>query len=161
MRLLDYRNNPGEIIMKSIERNQKGFTLLEILVAMSLMTIGIFAVIGMQSVAMNANKYANQLSVATSLGQQVLEDILSWEASDSRINPTPASDGAFVYNPDPANPANTYITIAGAGTYTTTCARTLGTSANGIPIGVVRITVTITYANDSKNVTLTGFKRLV
>jgi type IV pilus modification protein PilV len=140
--------------------NRQGFTLIEVLVAMTLMVIGIFAVIGMQTTAMTANSSANQLTVATSLGQQVLEDIMSWSTSDSRINPVPPSDGAFAYYPDPANPTNTFVTVPGAGKFTPTCTRTFGTSANGIPQGVVRIVVTVTYSNN-KTVTFTGFKRLV
>ncbi|RQW88639.1 MAG: prepilin-type N-terminal cleavage/methylation domain-containing protein [Geobacter sp.] len=141
-------------------KNNQGFTLIEVLVAMTLMTIAIFAVIGMQTVAMKADSTAQQLTVATSLGQQVLEDVLSWSSSDSRINPTPPSDGTFAYYPDPANPANNFITDRTAGRFTTTCTRTFGTSANGILQGTVRIIVTITYANN-KTVTITGFKRLV
>lgn len=146
--------------MKIPLKNTQGFTLIEILIALTLMTIAIFAVIGMQTVAMTANSSANQMTVATSLGQQVLEDILSWSPSDSRINPVPPSDGSFAYYPDPDNPANNFITNRSAGKFTTTCTRTFGTSVNGIPLGVVRIVVTITYAN-GKTVTFTGFKRLV
>lgn len=141
-------------------RNNQGFTLIEVLIALTLMTIAIFAVIGMQSVAMTANSTANQLTVATSLGQQVLEDVMSWSSSDSRINPVPPSDGSFAYYPDPVNPANAFVTVPGAGKFTPTCTRTVGTSVNGIPQGVVRVVVTVTYANN-KTVTFTGFKRLV
>jgi type IV pilus assembly protein PilV len=146
---------------RNLLKNQKGFTLLELLVAITLMAIGILSVLGMQTVALRSNTNAYQLSVATSLGQQVLEDILSWDTSDARINPVGQADAQFLaYFPDVANPANPFITIQGAGVFTPTYSRTFPAAGNGVPTGTVMIVVTVTYANN-KTVTMTGFKRLV
>jgi Tfp pilus assembly protein PilV len=155
LRLLKYRK-AGE--NRNYLKNQQGFTLVELLVAVSLIIIGIFAVLGMQLAAMRADSHAHQLSVATSMAQQVLEDIMSYDSTDSRV--TGSNGGPFSYFPDSAHPANNYVTIPGAGRYTTTFTRTAGTSLNGIPTGVTRIVVTITYANNF-TVTITGFKRMV
>jgi type II secretory pathway pseudopilin PulG len=145
LRLLKYRKAGKK---RNCLKNQQGFTLVELLVAVSLIIIGIFAVLGMQLAAMRAD----------SMAQQVLEDIMSYDSTDSRV--TGSDGGPFSYFPDSAHPANNYVTIPGAGIYTTTFTRTAGTSLNGIPTGVTRIVVRITYANNF-TVTITGFKRMV
>ena len=136
---------------------QRGFTMVEVLVAMLLIVIGIFAVIGMQLAALRADSHAHQLSVATSMAQQELEDIMSWDPSDARIDV--ADGGPYNYFPDPANPANNFITIPGAGTFATTFNTLRGTSTNGITTGVTRVVVMVNYGNNS-TVTITGFKRM-
>ena len=50
-------------MMKRTSGNQQGFTLLEMLVALMIMTIGLLAVATMQAVALNANSVANRVSV--------------------------------------------------------------------------------------------------
>ena len=143
---------------RSYLKNQQGFTLVELMVAVTLIAIGVFAVLGMQLAALHADTHAHQLSVSTSMAQQVLEDIMSWSDSDSRIN---GADGnTFKYYPDPANPANTYITIVGVGVLTPTYTITRGTSLNGITTGVTRVVVQVSYGN-GYTVTITGFKRMV
>ena len=73
----------------SRQLNEKGFTLVELLVAITIMAIGILAVVQMQVVALQSNSIANKLGVATSLAQKVMDDIQSWD-----IN-TPPVDDAF------------------------------------------------------------------
>lgn len=146
---------------------REGFTLVELLVAMTLIVIGVFAVLAMQLTALRANSHAHELAVATAMAQQELEDIMSWNQSDPRIN---APDAVAVnYFPDPAAPANNFIIIPGAGTFTTQYSITAGTNANGITQGVTRVVVTVTYPNALNlantpfnfTVTITGSKRMV
>ncbi|CAG0941330.1 hypothetical protein ANRL1_00500 [Anaerolineae bacterium] len=130
-------------------KNQHGFTLVEMLVAILLMTVGIFALVGMQTVSMNANSISMKLSVATSLAQEVLEDIVSWRPNDSRLT----TAGPQTYDLDP-KPTATSITIQGAGTYSATYITTAGPTD-----GTVRVTVTVTGGD--RSVTITGLKRTV
>ncbi len=141
--------------------NQDGFTLLELLVAILLLTIGLFAVIGMQTVALKANTRANQLSVATSLAQQTLEDVLSWDASSSTFTAATTTEDQFSYHLNPNDALHTYTYIPGAGIFTPACRRTLGNGTNGVPEDTVRIVITISYGiNNSNSVTFSGFKRI-
>lgn len=126
--------------------NQKGFTLVELLVAILLMTVGIFAVIAMQTTSMNANSIAMRLSVATSLAQEVLEDIASWPPNDPRLTPT------GIYDLDPESKSDTK-TIDG----TTYEARY--TTAAGPTAGVIEVRVTVT--GGGRSVAITGYKRIV
>lgn len=129
--------------------NQRGFTLVEMMVAVLLMTVGIFALISMQTVSMKGNSISMKLSVATSLAQEVMEDIASWRADDTRLT----TAGTQTYDLDPKSTA-TAMTIPGAGTYNATYSVTAGPTD-----GTVRISVTV--AGGGRSVTVTGLKRTV
>jgi prepilin-type N-terminal cleavage/methylation domain-containing protein len=153
LRLLKYhKTGNGRICLK----NQQGFTLVEILVAVSLMLTVLFAVIGMQVVALRSNSIANQLTVATSLASEAIEDISSPTWSSNSIGLT---NGATTLRFDAtSNTYNTY-TYQSAGVYTITCFPT-----NNSPLtGIVRLDVTVTYnyKGNSKSVTMSGFKRVI
>jgi type IV pilus assembly protein PilV len=142
---------------RSLLRSQQGFTLLEMLIALTLMAIGIFAVLGMQTVAMNSNTIANQLTVASSLCQETLEDVLSWDAT----NPVFTTGGQYDYAGFPGGSKT--FTDGTLGSYTARYTTTVGTATNGIPIGATGILVTVTYSyrGASKQVSMTGMKRTV
>ena len=95
-------------------KNERGFSLVEMLIAITLLAIGLLAVAGMQSTAINANSFANKLSTATALAQEVMEDLL---ARDSTAAIFQADTNDNVYDLDP-DTAATSITITGAGTFT-------------------------------------------
>jgi len=136
--------------------NEKGFTLVELLVALTLMTIGILAMVQMQIVAMQSNSMANRLSVATSLSQEVMDDIQSWD-----IN-TPPVNGAFT-----ANSANVVyarlgaglnassITFPDSGTYSAVYTITL------VPPDLTTAFISVTVTGGGRTVTLTSLKRVV
>lgn len=132
--------------------SQKGFTLVELLVAILLMTVGIFAVIAMQTTSMNANSIAMRLSVASSLAQEVLEDILSWPAD----NPNFKTAGTYSYDLDPKTEGNG-ITIQGGGTYSATYQTIVGSDGTGVPQGITQLIVRV--AGSDRDVTVSGFKR--
>lgn len=62
--------------------DEKGFTFIELLSAIVLMTIGMFAAVGMLSIAINANSFANKLSVASTVAHGVMEEIMAIEGSN-------------------------------------------------------------------------------
>ena len=57
--------------------NQNGFTLLEILLAITIFAIGLLAVATMQISAIQGNKLGNEWTQATTLAQQQLEALKS------------------------------------------------------------------------------------
>ncbi len=59
--------------------NGEGFTLVEVLVAITLMAVGILAVVQMQIVGMKSGTLAQRQTVATNIAKQVMEDIQSWD----------------------------------------------------------------------------------
>ncbi len=56
-------------------RNDKGFTLLEILVALTLLTVGLLGVAGLTVGIMRGNRHSNVVTTATTLAQDRMEEI--------------------------------------------------------------------------------------
>ena len=65
-------------------RRRHGFTLIEVMVSLGVMTIGALAIISLQVHVMRANDHAKQLTVATQIAQTWIErlkqDAFSWNA---------------------------------------------------------------------------------
>ena len=55
--------------------NNKGFTLLEILIAISVLAIALLAMAQMQIVAISTNAFANRMTKATTLAQDKIEQL--------------------------------------------------------------------------------------
>ncbi len=58
-----------------ILRNKKGFTLLEILVALTLLATALLGMAGLTAALMQGNTFSNRLTVAATLAQDRLEDL--------------------------------------------------------------------------------------
>lgn len=56
-------------------KDQAGFTLLEMLVAGAILTIGLLGIASMMVSAMQGNNYARRVSIATNLAQQKIEEM--------------------------------------------------------------------------------------
>jgi type IV pilus modification protein PilV len=87
--------------MKSwVKHSQSGFSMVEVMVAILLLTVGLLALAKMQTQAVASNNYGNQLTEATFLAQDKLEELrllnecylavnakpeLSWTAEDQAV----------------------------------------------------------------------------
>lgn len=131
-------------------RNQKGFTLVELLVALTIFAVGLLAIAGMQLTGMRESNKAFTRDVSGTLAQGVMEEILSRDGGDSIFVNTPET--AWDFDPDTAgtNPYNE----PGAGTYQGTYTIAVNTIINKL----ARIDITVT--GGGRTATLTGFKRL-
>lgn len=133
--------------MKSPIENQDGFTLVELLVALTIFAIGLLGVAGMQITAIRTNGTANTLTAATVVAEGAMEDILSRQVDDPIFSSSTST-------PDPVWGGMT--TLTGAGSFKTTYAVAL--NYNGVS-NVARVTVTVTGAG--RTVSLVGFKRTI
>ena len=68
--------------------NQKGFSLIEILIAITVFAIGILAVGGMQITAIKGNSFANDLTKATTLAQDRMEKLIGLSYDDDSLDDT-------------------------------------------------------------------------
>jgi type IV pilus assembly protein PilV len=66
--------------------NEKGFTLLEIIIAISILTFGILAVASMQVSSMRGNSFAGSVTEATALAGDRLERLIALSYDDSLLN---------------------------------------------------------------------------
>ena len=66
--------------------NQKGFSLIEILIAITVFAIGILAVGKMQITAIKGNSFANDLTKATTLAQDRMEKLIGLFYTDPLNN---------------------------------------------------------------------------
>ena len=146
--------------------SQQGFTLLELLVAITLFTIGLLAVAQMQNVAINANTIANRTTLATSLAQQVMEDIMSRSTKTGNVFPSAGAPNILLqpYNLNPVNNPftvvpNMTISFPDAGTFSAQYSIVRGPTPD-IPANMGLITVTVSVTNRVAPVTLTSLKRL-
>ncbi|KIH76928.1 type IV pilus assembly protein PilV [Geoalkalibacter ferrihydriticus] len=136
-----------------ISLRQKGFTLLELLIAITIFAIGLLTVAGMQMAAIQANMDADSNSVATAIAQGVLEDILSRSADDDIFGDTVA-DEPFALN------AAAMANIRGGDRYEASYDITLNSPAPGMAQVRVRVDGGRTMTVQTRSVSLTGFKRL-
>lgn len=78
--------------MENVEKimNQKGFSLIEVMVALSILSIGILAVVGIQYRVVNGNTNGNVIAQELNLGRRIMEQqkIVSdpTSLSDSELN---------------------------------------------------------------------------
>lgn len=75
-----------------ILKNNQGFTLIESLIAMLVLTIGILAVNTMQISSIRGNTSANKLTVASTLAGNSYERLLNVAYNDSTMDPATAKN---------------------------------------------------------------------
>jgi prepilin-type N-terminal cleavage/methylation domain-containing protein len=87
--------------------DQTGFTLIEVLIAMALLSFGLLSVASMQVVAVQVNTSSQRLALATTLVQDKVEKLMALPFGDTRLDDnTPV--GTFQLHPytdDPTDPS--------------------------------------------------------
>jgi type IV pilus assembly protein PilV len=78
---------PG-IMIKMVKNNQQGFSLIEIMIAVTIFTIGILATGAMQMRAVSGNSFASGLTEATAIAQAQMEKLMALSYTDSALNDT-------------------------------------------------------------------------
>ena len=138
--------------MTAITQCQKGFTLIELMIALTIFAIGLLSVASMQITAIKANSSSNTVSVAGAVAQRVTEEILSNDSTDPFFQ-SPAAGAVWDLDPDTAA---TTLDVTGAGTYSATYTLT----TNDPVANVSRIVVVVNGPN-GRTATLTSFKRAI
>ena len=116
-------------------RDDNGFTLLEILVAITLLCIGLLAMAALTAGIMRGNLFSNQLTTATTLAQDKMEDIRRLGYSGTPTSDTTTTED---YNSIPNYPAYKRVTFTDVGN----------------PTGMKTVTVTVYWDSDAHSVEL-------
>jgi len=137
--------------------NKNGYSLVELMIAITLLAIGILAVVQMQIVGMQSSSIANGLSVATGLAREVMEDVQSWDVSNPPVTGLFTSPGLPQQNYDRFQGARnqTSITIPNTGVFTATYTVTL------IEPELSTAAITVTVIGAGRTVTLTSHRRII
>ena len=81
-------------------REQRGYTAVELLIAITIFAIGVSGIFAMQKVALASNQHARHVAIATHVAQAWLEnlssDAVQWN-HPSPNNPTPDIDTETVW----------------------------------------------------------------
>lgn len=143
--------------------DEKGFTLVELLIALAILSVGLLALAGMQVSAITGNKSASRLSAMTAVAQGVMENIMSRPASDSFFGSGPTANTAVATNatncdidPSALVGSNTF-NMQAVGTLTAT----YSIVRNNPVTNVAMITVTVTVPAAAKTISIVNYKRVL
>ena len=110
--------------MKNKANNNKGFTLIETVISLGILSIGILALFAMQTLGIRANASASRVTTLASWGSDEIEHILT-DAYANVLNTNPVNvsgDGKFTIEKtiNENSPVNNIKTVSVIVTDTTT-----------------------------------------
>jgi type IV pilus assembly protein PilV len=136
--------------MSNTKTDQKGFTLLELLVAISILTVGLLGLATMMSSGIGSDRFAHTVAVEGSVGSLAVEELTSRDGDDPVFASTVA--GA-TYDLDPGSAATTRV--VNGRTYSATYSVTPNTPVTGVA------TVSVSITSGTRTVTLNAFKSTI
>ena len=143
-------------------RSESGFSLIELLIAMSILAVGLLATVTMQATALQRDGFAQRTTEAAALARGAMDDLMSRPGGDVFFQTVVAAPG-IVFDLDPNTAATTQI-IQGA-TYSATVVVTPNASISvggAAPVSVPNLTqVILTVTGGGRAATVTEFKRAV
>jgi type IV pilus assembly protein PilV len=145
-----------------MKRSESGFSLIELLIAMSILAVGLLATVTMQATALQRDGLAQRTTEVAALARGAMDDLMSRPGGDVFFQTAVAAPG-IVFDLDP-NTAATTQTIQGA-TYSATVVVTPNASVSvggAAPVSVLNLTqVILTVTGGGRTATVTEFKRAV
>ena len=128
--------------------NDRGFTLLEPMMAVLVMLVGAVGVLGLHRIGVTVNGDARRMTRATAIAQDLLSQIETWDYTDVRLVNANASNDATIGDPafafegasPPADHGEADLTAGGAAFH--------GIPAAGLAGGYERYW-NVAYADDS------------
>lgn len=97
-------------------QNESGFSLIEIIVALTIFAIGLLATAGMQITALQSNASAHKMTSINTAAAGIMEEILTWAPDDPRLVDE-NSGNPRSWDFDPTATVNNTLTIAGGGSF--------------------------------------------
>jgi prepilin-type N-terminal cleavage/methylation domain-containing protein len=107
---------------KALRGQSAGFTLIEVIIAISLLAVGMLTVASMQVSAITGNAQANRVTEATTAAQDKLEELMALPYTDTDLtngqhaDTDPPYDRAWTITDNPGGVTNTKritVTVSG------------------------------------------------
>jgi len=130
--------------------NQQGFTLIEIMIALTIFAFGLLGIAALQGRAIQFNAGSNTRTATTAIAQSAMEEILALDAGDPVFR---ADQAATVWDLDPNTAANS-LTLPDGRVFNATWSILVDNPSPRISL----VTVVVTGPNN-RTVTLNDFKR--
>lgn len=142
---------PGadKVLLHALTKSS-GFSLLELLIALTIFAIGLLSISGMQITAIRGNSTANRLTQTSALAQSVLENMLARSTTDPLFNAT-LSDQDWDFDPSSSVDKSWPL---GGGPYSAKYSIDIDTPVTN----VAKVTVTV-KGPQNRSITLSGLKR--
>lgn len=68
------------------KHNDAGFTLIEVMIALLVFSVGVLAMAQLQIASIQGNTKASMISEAAAFGSDIVEQMRYWDYNDSRLN---------------------------------------------------------------------------
>lgn len=124
---------------RNILQKETGFSLIEVLVAVTIFAIGLLATASMQITALQSNAGAHKMTTINSAAAGIVEEILTWAPDDPRLVDENGGNPRS-WDFDPTGSVNNTLTVGGGGRFV---ARYFVDAAFPVP-NVSTITVEVT-----------------
>jgi type IV pilus assembly protein PilV len=95
-------------------QNEAGFSLIEVLVALTIFAVGLLATAGMQITALQSNAGAHKMTSINTAAAGIMEEILTWAPDDPRLVDE-NSGNPRSWDFDPTAAVNNTLTVGGGG----------------------------------------------
>lgn len=113
-----------------IVKSEAGFSLIEILVALTIFAVGLLATAGMQITALQSNASAHKMTTINAAASGIMEEILTWSPSDPRLVDVAGNPHAWDF--DPTATVNNTLTVSGGGNFTANYVVAANTPLSGV-----------------------------
>ena len=141
-----------------IANDQMGFTIIEILIAISILTVGLLAVATMQVSAIRGNNLSDNVTIALALAEDKMESLMITDYSDPDLQDTEAGNNTNLTSITTIDHEELNIDETGAagGDF-----RRIWNIADNEPITSNKtISIIVTWNNGQHKVVISSIKRL-
>ncbi len=137
-------------------RSEAGFTLLELLVAITILAVGLIATVSMQTTAIRGNSFAQRTTSASAVARAAMDELISRPGSDVFFNTVQLAGSTHDLDLQTVATSQTVQGIV----FSATIAVTPNATVNGSPItNLTQIDLTVTGLD--RTITLTELKRAI
>jgi len=139
-------------------KSEQGFTLIEVMVAIVILTVGLLAVGTMQISAIRGNFMSGNTSIALSLAGEKMEDLLNRQYNDAALNDTVTANNttlSSITSVDHAETVSEEGTVAASGLFY----RRIWNIANQASPTTKAVMVIVTWENNKHRVSIASNRR--